>query len=48
MKIHKVPANNKKSIIFSVAETKFSGNGGKAKISLPPGLFKGQGTITRR
>ncbi|XP_027039602.1 adhesion G-protein coupled receptor D1-like [Pocillopora damicornis] len=45
MKIHKVPADNKKSIIFSVAETKFSGNGGKANISLPPGLFKGQDSV---
>ena len=45
IKIQKISADNKDAIIFSVNETDYSTKEDRASISLPSGIFKGQGTV---
>ena len=48
IKIQKVPADHTKPVIFSVNEPGHSATeNGSASIFLPPGIFKGQGTVKR-
>ena len=45
MKIQKIPADNKNAVTFTVNETSDVGGECTPSISLPPGIFKGQGRV---
>ena len=45
MKIQKVPADNKDAVVFAVNNADYSAGEGRASISLPSTIFKGQGRV---